>query len=107
MNLKLLEQWKQRIEAQKSSGLSVINWCNKNNLSKHAYYYWKKRIASNAKKAISSTPVFVEISTPCTVPAPMVKADLHIAWKDINFTINDAGTAKLAAEFISRLRSLC
>lgn len=31
--------WKQRLEEIKHSVLSVDEWCNQNQVSKHAYYY--------------------------------------------------------------------
>jgi len=32
--------WKQRIEGRKASGLKVDEWCNQNQISRHAYYYY-------------------------------------------------------------------
>ena len=36
--------WKQRLEDIKQSNLSVDEWCTKNQVSKHAYYYWRRKI---------------------------------------------------------------
>ena len=36
--------WKQRLEDIKQSDLTVNEWCSKNQVSKHASYYWRKRI---------------------------------------------------------------
>ena len=35
--------WKQRLEDIKQSDLTVNEWCSKNQVSKHAYYYWRKK----------------------------------------------------------------
>lgn len=36
-----LNEWAVRIIDQKSSGLSVTEWCLQNNLSKHQLFYWQ------------------------------------------------------------------
>ncbi|WP_446692505.1 IS66 family insertion sequence element accessory protein TnpA [Ruminiclostridium cellobioparum] len=52
MDQKPLELWKQRISDRKASGLKVTDWCDKNNLTKHAYYYWMKRVKADIQKSI-------------------------------------------------------
>jgi transposase-like protein len=107
MNQKSQEIWKQRIADRKSSGLSVADWCKKNNLTKHAYYYWWKRVESTVQNSEASIPIFIEIKPEYIEPLKAVKLVLPITWNDINFTVTDSDTAKLAAEFISQLQKLC
>lgn len=42
-----LTQWSTKFQEQASSGLTVKEWCSQNNISVHAFYYWK-RIAKEA-----------------------------------------------------------
>lgn len=107
MNQKSLDLWQHRIAERKISGLNITDWCKENNLSKHAYYYWLKRIDDNALNTDSSRPVFAEIEPSCISKRIDVKSDLQITWKDVSITISDSNTAKLAAEFISQLQKLC
>lgn len=107
MNQKSLEIWKHRIADKKASGLKVTDWCEKNNLTKHAYYYWLKRIEATTQKPDEPKPVFVEIEPTYITPKQTVKSELQIIWNDINLTISDSNNAKLAAEFISQLQKLC
>ena len=107
MNQKSLELWKQRIADRKASGLNVTDWCDKNNLTKHAYYYWMKRINADTQKSGASISVFAEVEPEHTSPEKVVKSGLQITWHDINLTVSDSGTAKLAAEFIKQLQNLC
>ena len=107
MNQKSFELWKHRITEMKASGLKVADWCEKNNLTKHAYYYWLKRIEATTKKPDAPAPVFVEIEPSYITTRQTVKADLKITWNDINLTISDSDNARLAAEFISQLQKLC
>lgn len=107
MNQKSLELWKQRIADKNASGLNVIDWCEKNNLTKHAYYYWMKRVQDNIRKTDAPIQVFVEVEPEQSPPLKVVKSSLQIAWQDVYLTVSDSDTAKLAAEFISQLHSLC
>ncbi len=107
MNLKSLELWQHRIADRKTSGLNVTDWCKENNLSKHAYYYWLKRIEVNALNTDTSMPIFAEIESSTITQTRSMKSDLQITWKDVNITISDSDTVKLAAEFITQLQKLC
>lgn len=107
MNKNSLELWKQRIADRKASGLKVVDWCEKNNLTKHAYYYWKKRVEANEHQPDESQPVFVEIGPSCMATVNTEISGLQITWNDINLTISDSENAKLAAEFINHLQRLC
>jgi len=46
------EQWEKLIADCQSSGLKVDDWCIKNNISRHAYYYWLRKIRKRACEAI-------------------------------------------------------
>ena len=39
-----LEKWRILLQEQTQSGLNVIDWCRQNGYTKHAYYYWKRKI---------------------------------------------------------------
>ena len=40
----MLNEWASRFLDQKSSGLSITEWCRQNNLSRHKYFYWKRQL---------------------------------------------------------------
>lgn len=107
MNQNSLELWKERIADKKNSGLNVTDWCEKKNVTKHAYYYWMKRVKDDIQKSDVLIPVFAEVEPEHTSPEKGMKSDLQITWHDINFTVRDSDTAKLAAEFIKQLQNLC
>lgn len=94
MNQKSLELWKQRIADKKGSGLNVTDWCQKNNLTKHAYYYWWKCVEANVQKTDASIPRFTEIESAYIAPEKTMKLDLQVTWNDIKLTISDSDTAK-------------
>ena len=43
-----LNEWVSRIKEQKSSGLSVSEWCRQNNISRDKYFYWKRQLKEEA-----------------------------------------------------------
>ena len=49
-----LQRWKLLIQDRMNSNLKILDWCNKNNVSKDAYYYWLKQIRKEAVKEASS-----------------------------------------------------
>ena len=53
-----LEQWQERVARQERSGLSVNDYCRRNNLVTHQMVYWRGRI----RKLNQSQGRFVEIS---------------------------------------------
>ncbi|OGO80802.1 MAG: hypothetical protein A2Y21_08610 [Clostridiales bacterium GWC2_40_7] len=65
-----LLRWKALIQDRMNSNLKIMEWCEKNNVSKDAYYYWLKQIRIEAvaeanskfnKPVISESNSFVEI----------------------------------------------
>ena len=52
--------WKQRLEEIKQSDLTVDEWCKQNQISKHAYYYWRKKILDSMNN-VNKTTCFAEV----------------------------------------------
>lgn len=48
------QQWKEKINAQKNSGLSIAEWCRQNKIADHVFYYWKKKFFPVPSVTISS-----------------------------------------------------
>ena len=71
VNRAKLEAWASRFAEHKASGLTVADWCQQNNISKHSYFYWKRRLKDEAVSqalpeivplAVSPVPVSVSNS---------------------------------------------
>ena len=54
----LQQQWKEKILAQRKSGLSVPSWCRQNGLAAYNFRYWQKKFFPDAHLNRSS---FTEI----------------------------------------------
>ncbi|OXS24576.1 MAG: hypothetical protein BI182_16955 [Acetobacterium sp. MES1] len=51
-----MEQWKQLIQDQQASGMSIKAWCQQTQIKETSYYYWLKRIRKQAcNQEITST----------------------------------------------------
>ena len=61
-----LKEWASRIKEQKSSGLSVSEWCHQNNLSKDKYFYWKRQLKTEVVE--QALPDIVPLAVPSTPP---------------------------------------
>lgn len=46
------EQWEKLIADCQNSGLKVDEWCEKKQVSRHAYYYWLRKIRKKACDSI-------------------------------------------------------
>lgn len=51
-----LKQWTKIIQTCQSSGMTVVGWCNQNNVKIKSYYYWLRRIRVLACEAGSLVP---------------------------------------------------
>ena len=54
-----LQEWKERIQLQKESGLTVVAWCHQNGVPYHCFKYWRSRLLQTPDLARSS---FKELS---------------------------------------------
>lgn len=98
--------WKQRIYEQKISALTIPEWCEKNQLSLHAYYYWRKVIRNHkVEPTVSLKTEFVEIQK--TEKVPVTSCGVILTWNDVSIQISSKQEALLAAEVIRALQSLC
>jgi hypothetical protein len=63
--------WREKVEQQKGSGLSVAAYCRRERISEASYYYWKRRLAERKDKPKTESGEgdgrFVAIDLPQTV----------------------------------------
>jgi transposase-like protein len=52
VNQVLWDQWRQRIDSQRTSGLSIVEFCRQERLSPHGFYIWRRKL----RRTISSPP---------------------------------------------------
>jgi hypothetical protein len=52
--------WRNRIQSRKHSGLRVNDWCEKNSISRDAYYYWYRKL-KDIKEDQHAIPMVAEL----------------------------------------------
>jgi hypothetical protein len=50
-----LSQWTEIIRECRSSGQTVISWCDERNINVKSYYYWLKKVREAACKSLPQT----------------------------------------------------
>lgn len=77
-----LEKWKLLIQDQIHSGMKVIDWCRENGYTKHAYYYWSKKVRQECLPAAldqlhghNQTPALVDVTPITTGNSHELRAD--------------------------------
>ena len=66
VNRAKLEAWASHFAEQKASGLTVAAWYLQNNVSKHSYFYWKRKLKDEAVS--QALPEIVPLAVP---PVPV------------------------------------
>ena len=56
------EEWRQIIDEQKSSGLTVAAYCLEHGITEGSFYTWKRRLRQPAKRNRLPKPAFVEVT---------------------------------------------
>lgn len=84
--------WEQRVKERIQSGMKVEDWCEKNNITKHQYYYWYRKIneQQNAEEEIAFadiTPTLLNNKKIKNVSAP--SCDFQVLFKGIQVTVPD------------------
>ena len=99
--------WKQRLEEIKQSDLTVDEWCNQNQISKHAYYYWRKKILDSMPN--DKTTCFAEVTHLMEKSKDNSKEvdGLVVNNRYCSLTIHNENEAVLAAVFIKELGEEC
>jgi transposase-like protein len=55
--------WRQRIQRQSASGLSIAAFCRREGLSARLFYAWRKRLEARSLSTPAEPPLFVAIQS--------------------------------------------
>lgn len=96
-----LEQWRGIIQDRIKSGLKVDEYCQQNNISRHAYFYWLHLIRMDElNRSVNPVPAigqetnevaFCELTPPANVPAAhteVVDLDKTYGTREISLEVN-------------------
>ena len=77
--------WEQRIQERVLNGVSIDEWCLKNEITKHQYYYWNRRIRE--KQKTDEGVVFADITSTLSKGDP--KGQNQVLITDFQIYINN------------------
>lgn len=92
--------WEQRIKERVQSGLTILEWCKKNEISKHQYNYWNHLVREKQKS--DEGAVFTDIAplltrTGVTKQKSEPSSEFKLLINDIQVTVpNDFNPSALA-----------
>ena len=77
--------WEQRIQERIQNAISVDEWCLKNGITKHQYYYWSRRVRE--KQKTDEGIVFADITSAISKDDP--KGQNQVLMTDFQIFINN------------------
>lgn len=105
MNDHELDIWKERFIAQKASGLTVLKWCEENNITKHTYYYWYRQIKGPKLKSVKvPPPTFGEVNLHLT---KVESSGIKLSFKSVEISLLNKADIELAVAVIHELQKTC
>ena len=63
-----LSKWTAIFHDQKASGMTVKAWCSQNDVSIHAFYYWKSIAKETYVKSLIPDIVPIQVATADSIP---------------------------------------
>lgn len=104
-------QWEDLIRTCQSSGLKVDDWCVQNQISRHAYYYWLRKIRIQACENLPVPQVpekqadFVELSVQPPVTEAPAAVILHLT--DATLEIMEGISQGTIEAVLLALKNIC
>ncbi|MBR1736938.1 MAG: hypothetical protein IJ736_07985, partial [Firmicutes bacterium] len=102
-----LKNWKEEIESQISSGLSVKEWCLQNNINQKSYYYHLRKVreASIEIKEKQEIIAVTEINKSISENKPSVDPTVIIRKEGIEIEIFGSTSAQMIQFLLQGLKS--
>jgi transposase-like protein len=105
------DQWEKLIAECQSSGLQVDKWCKKNQVSRHAYYYWLRKIRMKACETIlpaipdqNKSIAFAKVELPSRYSASPV-ITIHLSGASVD--VRDGVGQQTIESVLLALKKIC
>jgi hypothetical protein len=103
-----LKQWTQIIQTCQSSGMTVVGWCNQNNVNTKSYYYWLRRIRSMAcESGALATQRNEQPIVPVVFRQTKPSAAITIHLPSISVDIHDGASRETIEAVLAALKIVC
>ena len=106
-----MEQWEKLIIDRQNSGLHIDEWCEKNQISRHAYYYWLRKIRKKACESV--LPAMSKQNTPVSFakvelqPHQSSAAAITIQFQSATIEVKDGTSPQTIEAVLTALKNIC
>ena len=97
-----LSKWMQVIRERQESGLSIKDFCQKNGISRHAYFYWQRKLRKVAFMELSKQEEAVNSGRVQLTQVQETKSTLYIEVGGCRISV-DAGTDPELLKMVCRI----
>jgi transposase-like protein len=105
------EQWEKLILECQKSGMKVEDWCARHDVTKHAYYYWLRKLREEACENLPKVP---EESKPVpfkklevTTPVSNMTAAVIIHLPSATVEVREGTSQQTVEAVLLALRNIC
>ncbi|HEX3029732.1 MAG TPA: hypothetical protein VHT34_10615 [Clostridia bacterium] len=111
----MLNLWTTRIKECRKSGMTVVAWCEQNNIGVKTYYYWMRKIKREVFESLSSDTqtitgsnalVFSKINPPVNDQTES-HGTVTIHLNGITVDVQDGASEMIIQNTLRAIRSLC
>jgi transposase-like protein len=79
VNSVLWNEWRQRLKRQRKSGLSISEFCRRENLSPHTFHSWRRKLLAATREVLAVRPVRERRTALAASPRPAGFLQLPVA----------------------------
>ena len=90
----------------KNSGMGIREWCESKQLSRDAYYYWRKKI-QGISSSCSDRISFVKLPISKEEQNPGTRGGLTLQWKEFTLSVTDSFSLPLLTQLMKGLVEEC
>lgn len=106
-----LEQWTKLIQECQSSGMKIDDWCDANGVTRHAYYYWLRKVRQTACQdlPVVNDPKNITTFKRLEVQTPVVgaQAAVIIHLPTATLEVHNGACQQTVEAVLLALKSLC
>lgn len=100
-------EWKARYEAWKQSGLSVVDWCQHQEIKVHQMYYWIRQFESNGgSKQTPATTKWLTVQVDEGLP-PSGQGSILLHFGSISVEVPPGANMDLLSNVVDVLKNQC
>lgn len=105
------EQWEKLILECQNSDMNIEDWCARHDVTKHAYYYWLRKLREEACESLpavteeSKTVSFKQLEV--TAPVPNTLAAVIIHFPSATVEVREGTSQQTVEAVLLALRNIC